>query len=37
MQDPSAKISAVKAAQKFFAEDKDRTFEAKVLQIMISG
>lgn len=30
MQDPNAKISAVKAAQKFFSEDKDRAFEAKV-------
>ena len=30
MQDPESKITAVKAAQKFFSEDKDRAFEAKV-------
>lgn len=30
LQDPNAKITAVKAAQKFFSEDKDRAFEAKV-------
>jgi hypothetical protein len=29
-QDPTAKIATVKAAQKFFSEDKDRSFEAKV-------
>lgn len=29
-QDPAAKITSVKAAQKFFSEDKDRAFEAKV-------
>ncbi|PCH35379.1 vacuolar protein sorting-associated protein 16 [Wolfiporia cocos MD-104 SS10] len=29
MVDPSAKISSVKAAQKFFSEDKERGFEAK--------
>ena len=29
-QDPAAKITSVKAAQKFFSEDKDRSFEAKV-------
>ncbi|KAL0960087.1 hypothetical protein HGRIS_011732 [Hohenbuehelia grisea] len=31
MADPPAKISAVKAAQKFFSEDKDRAFEAKMM------
>ncbi|KAI0743728.1 vacuolar protein sorting-associated protein 16 [Daedaleopsis nitida] len=30
-QDPTAKLAAVKAAQKFFSEDKDRTFEAKMM------
>ncbi|PPQ86643.1 hypothetical protein CVT25_006827 [Psilocybe cyanescens] len=30
MQDQASKISAVKTAQKFFSEDKDRSFEAKV-------
>jgi len=30
MTDQSAKITAIKAAQKFFSEDKDRAFEAKV-------
>lgn len=30
MADQSAKITAIKAAQKFFSEDKDRAFEAKV-------
>jgi hypothetical protein len=30
MQEPTAKISAIKASQKFFSEDKDRNFEAKV-------
>lgn len=30
MKDPSAKMTSVKAAQKFFSEDKDRAFEAKV-------
>ncbi|KAF9530298.1 vacuolar assembling/sorting protein VPS16 [Crepidotus variabilis] len=29
--DQSAKIAAVKTAQKFFSEDKDRSFEAKVV------
>jgi hypothetical protein len=29
-QDPIAKINSVKAAQKFFSEDKDRPFEARV-------
>jgi vacuolar protein sorting-associated protein 16 len=29
-QDPAAKIQSVKAAQKFFSEDKDHAFEAKV-------
>ncbi|KAH9852249.1 vacuolar protein sorting-associated protein 16 [Lenzites betulinus] len=28
--DPAAKITSVKAAQKFFSEDKDRSFEAKI-------
>ncbi|KAL1696024.1 Vps16, C-terminal region-domain-containing protein [Schizophyllum commune] len=31
MQDPESKITAVKAAQKFFSEDKDRAFEAKMM------
>lgn len=31
MSDPNAKITAVKAAQKFFSEDKDRSFEAKMM------
>ncbi|KAI0701369.1 vacuolar protein sorting-associated protein 16 [Cytidiella melzeri] len=31
MSDPSAKISAVKAAQRFFSEDKERSFEAKMM------
>lgn len=30
MIDQNAKIAAIKAAQKFFSEDKDRAFEAKV-------
>jgi hypothetical protein len=30
-QDPDAKITSIRAANKFFSEDKDRTFEAKVL------
>lgn len=30
MQDPAAKIANVKSAQKFFSEDKERGFEAKV-------
>ena len=30
LQDPAAKLASVKAAQKFFSEDKDRSFEAKV-------
>ncbi|KAI0325164.1 vacuolar protein sorting-associated protein 16 [Cubamyces sp. BRFM 1775] len=29
--DPAAKITSVKAAQKFFSEDKDRSFEAKMM------
>ncbi|KAF7426120.1 hypothetical protein PC9H_008486 [Pleurotus ostreatus] len=29
--DPASKINAVKAAQKFFSEDKDRAFEAKMM------
>ena len=29
-QDPAAKITSIKAAQKFFSEDKERSFEAKV-------
>lgn len=33
-QDPASKLAAIKAAHKFFSDDKDRTFEAKVkLQI----
>nr|GAT52933.1 vacuolar protein sorting vps16 [Mycena chlorophos] len=31
MQDPAARITAVKAAQKFFSEDKDRSFESKMM------
>jgi len=31
MKDPIAKISSVKSAQKFFSEDKDRSFEAKMM------
>ncbi|KAJ3980946.1 Vps16, C-terminal region-domain-containing protein [Lentinula detonsa] len=31
MQDPSARMTAVKSAQKFFSEDKDRSFEAKIM------
>jgi hypothetical protein len=30
LQDPTSKITAVRAAQKFFSEDKDRGFESKV-------
>lgn len=30
MTDQNAKITAIKAAHKFFSEDKDRAFEAKV-------
>lgn len=30
LQDQQAKMTAVKAAQKFFSEDKDRSFESKV-------
>ena len=38
MMDQNAKITAIKAAQKFFSEDKDRTFEAKVTpQSVLSG
>ncbi|TBU22517.1 vacuolar protein sorting-associated protein 16 [Dichomitus squalens] len=29
--DPTAKLTSVKAAQKFFSEDKDRSFEAKMM------
>ena len=29
-QDPAARITSIKAAQKFFSEDKERSFEAKV-------
>lgn len=32
-QDQGSKITAVKTAQKFFSEDKDRSFEAKVRNI----
>ncbi|THH00476.1 hypothetical protein EW026_g2060 [Hermanssonia centrifuga] len=31
MSDPTAKVTAVKAAQKFFSEDKERSFEAKMM------
>jgi vacuolar protein sorting-associated protein 16 len=30
VKDPTSKIAAIRAAQKFFSEDKDRGFEAKV-------
>ncbi|KAF8068755.1 vacuolar assembling/sorting protein VPS16 [Lyophyllum atratum] len=29
--DPSARLAAIKAAQKFFSDDKDRAFEAKMM------
>ncbi|KAH9962881.1 vacuolar assembling/sorting protein VPS16 [Russula dissimulans] len=29
--DPAAKLTAIKAAQKFFSEDKERSFEAKMM------
>ncbi len=29
-QDPAARLTSIKAAQKFFSEDKERSFEAKV-------
>lgn len=29
-KDPAARVTSVKASQKFFSEDKDRAFEAKV-------
>jgi hypothetical protein len=35
IQNPGAKITAVKAAQKFFSEDKDRSFEAKVSHLNV--
>ncbi|KAF6745417.1 vacuolar assembling/sorting protein VPS16 [Ephemerocybe angulata] len=31
MKEPNAKISSIKAAHKFFSEDKDRSFEAKMM------
>jgi len=31
MKDPVAKITSIKAAQKFFSEDKERSFEAKMM------
>ncbi|KAF9805445.1 hypothetical protein IEO21_09049 [Rhodonia placenta] len=31
MQDPTAKITSIKAAQKFFSEDKERGFEARTM------
>ncbi|KAF9060166.1 Vps16, N-terminal region-domain-containing protein [Rhodocollybia butyracea] len=31
MVDPSGRITTVKSAQKFFSEDKDRSFEAKMM------
>jgi len=31
MKDPAAKITSIKAAQKFFSEDKERSFEAKMM------
>ena len=30
LQDPTSKVTAIKSAQKFFSEDKDHSFEAKV-------
>jgi hypothetical protein len=30
LQDPDAKITSIKSANKFFSEDKDHSFEAKV-------
>jgi hypothetical protein len=36
-QDPEAKITAIKAAHKFFSEDKDRSFEAKVYSVLVSS
>ncbi|KAF8483136.1 Vps16, C-terminal region-domain-containing protein [Gautieria morchelliformis] len=32
MTDPIARIASVKASQKFFSEDKNRTFEAKMME-----
>jgi hypothetical protein len=38
MADQSAKITAIKAAQKFFSDDRDRAFEAKVTpQFVLNG
>lgn len=38
MTDQNAKINAIRAAQKFFSDDRDRTFEAKVIsQFVLSG
>jgi hypothetical protein len=34
-QDPAARITSVKAAQKFFSEDKDKSFEAKVMYLLL--
>ena len=34
MKDPAAKIEAIKTAAKFFSEDKERGFEAKVYFII---
>ncbi|KAG6840697.1 hypothetical protein C0991_005000 [Blastosporella zonata] len=31
LNDPSSRLAAVKAAHKFFSDDKDRTFEAKMM------
>jgi len=31
MQDPNAKITSIKSAQKFFSEDRERGFEAKMM------
>ncbi|KZT04540.1 vacuolar protein sorting-associated protein 16 [Laetiporus sulphureus 93-53] len=31
MMDPSSRISSIKAAHKFFSEDKERSFEAKMM------
>ena len=36
-QDQGSKITAVKTAQKFFSEDKDRSFEAKVCHLVNPG
>ena len=32
IQDPNSRITSVKAAQKFFSEDRERSFEAKMTE-----